>query len=72
MKIPVLQRGRGAGDLQKPHSKVQGLGIILPTTPRHTLIAPHYSLGFCTDLTNRVAKVEAAKLFTKWWDTLTY
>ena len=46
--------------------------MILPTTPRHTLIAPHYSLGCRTDPTNGVAKAEAAKSFTKWWDTLTY
>jgi hypothetical protein len=68
IKIPVLQRGRGAGGLQKPHSKVQRLGMILPTTPRHTLMAPHYSPGCRTDPTNGIAKAEAAKSFTKWWD----
>jgi ribonuclease HI len=72
IKIPVLQRGRGAGGLQKPHSKVQRLGMILPTTPRHTLMAPHYSPGCRTDPTNGIAKAEAANSFTKWWDTLTY
>jgi hypothetical protein len=72
IKIPVLQRGRGAGGLQKPHSKVQRLGKILPTTPRYTLMAPHYSPGCRTDPTNGIAKAEAAKSFTRWWDTLTY
>jgi hypothetical protein len=71
IKILVLQRGRGARGLQKPHSKVQQLRMILPTIPRHTLTAPHYSLGCRTNLTNGIAKAEAAKLFTKWWDTLT-
>jgi hypothetical protein len=45
--------------------------MILPTILRHTLIAPHYSPGCRTNLTNGIAKAEAAKLFTKWWDTLT-
>ncbi|KAF7451133.1 hypothetical protein A1F99_057490 [Pyrenophora tritici-repentis] len=71
IKISVIPKGRGAGGLQKPHSKVQRLGLILPTIPRHTLIAPHYSPGCRTDPTNGIAKAEAAKLFTKWWDTLT-
>jgi hypothetical protein len=71
IKISVIQRGRGTRALQKPHSKVQRLGIILPTIPRHTLIAPHYSPGCRTDPTNGIAKAKAAKLFTKWWDTLT-
>jgi hypothetical protein len=71
IKISVIQRGRGTGALQKPHSKVQRLRIILPTIPRHTIIAPHYSPGCRTDPTNSIAKAEAAKLFTKWWDTLT-
>jgi hypothetical protein len=71
IKISVIQRGRGTGALQKPHSKVQRLGMILPTIPRHTLIAPHYSPGCRTDPTNGIAKAEAAKSFTKWWDTLT-
>jgi hypothetical protein len=35
-------------------------------------MAPHYSLGCRTNLTNGIAKAKAAKLFTKWWDTLTY
>ncbi|KAA8623696.1 hypothetical protein PtrV1_05002 [Pyrenophora tritici-repentis] len=71
IKISVIPKGRGAGGLQKPHSKVQRLGLILPTIPRHTLIAPHYSPGCRTDPTNGIAKAEAAKSFTKWWDTLT-
>jgi hypothetical protein len=65
-KIPVIQRGRGAGGLQKPHSKVQRLRMILPTIPRHTLIALHYSLGCRTDPTNGIAKAKAAKSFTEW------
>jgi hypothetical protein len=65
IKIPVIQRGRGARGLQKLHSKVQRLRLILPTIPRHTLIAPHYSLGCRTNLTNSIAKAEAAKSFTK-------
>jgi hypothetical protein len=41
--------------------------IKIPVIPRgrHTLIAPHYSLGCRTDLTNGIAKAEAAKSFTK-------
>jgi hypothetical protein len=46
--------------------------MILPTTPRHTLIALHYSPECCTDPTNGIAKAKAAKSFTKWWNTLTY
>jgi ribonuclease HI len=46
--------------------------MILPTTPRHTLMAPHYSPGCRTDPINGIAKAESAKTFTKWWDTLTY
>ena len=45
--------------------------MILPTIPTHTLIAPHYSPECRTDPTNGIAKAEAAKSFTKWWDTLT-
>ncbi|KAI1685748.1 hypothetical protein KJE20_03713 [Pyrenophora tritici-repentis] len=71
IKISVISKGRGAGGLQKPHSKVQRLGLILPTIPRHTLIAPHYSPGCRTDPTNGITKAEAAKSFTKWWVTLT-
>lgn len=59
IEIPVIPRGRGAGGLQKPQSKVQRLGMILPTTPRHTLVAPHYSPGCRTDPTNGIAKADA-------------
>jgi hypothetical protein len=65
IKISVIQRGRGARGLQQPHSKVERLRIILPTIPRHTLIAPHYSLGYYTNLINSITKTKAAKLFTK-------
>jgi hypothetical protein len=63
IKIPVIPRGRGAGGLQKPQSKVHQLGMILPTITRHTLMAPHYSLGYRTDPKNGIAKNEAAKSF---------
>jgi hypothetical protein len=72
IKIPMIPRGRGAGGLQKPQSKVHQLGMILPTITRHTLMAPHYSLGYRTDPKNGIAKNEAAKSFKKGWDTLTY
>jgi hypothetical protein len=40
---PTIRRGRGAGTQQRPKTKVQRLGALLPSTPRPAL-APHTSL----------------------------
>jgi hypothetical protein len=42
LKLQQINRGRGAGGLQQPRTKVQRLGLILPETPPLTFVAPYY------------------------------
>ena len=67
---PKVNRGKGAGQLQRTRTKVQQLGSLLPAIPRTTLTVPHYSPGCQTDPTLGIDKKTAAKAFKEWWAQL--
>jgi hypothetical protein len=67
---PMITRGRGAGSRQRPKTKVQRLGTLLPAVPRPTLRAPHFTLGCRTDPTGGLDKKTASDEFKKWWAAL--
>ena len=62
--------GRGAGLRQRPKTKVQRLGALLPSVPRPTLRAPHFTTGCRTDPTGGLDKKTASAKFKKWWAAL--
>lgn len=66
---PIIPRGRGAGT-QRPKTKVQRIGALLPEVPRPILAPPHYSPGCREDPTGGLSKEEAAKAFKDWWAQL--
>src|SRR5436190_13541313 len=66
----MCTRGRGAGSRQRPKTKVQRLGALLPSVPRPTLRAPHFTAGCRTDLTGGLDKKTASAKFKKWWAAL--
>ncbi|KAH9859188.1 hypothetical protein J1614_012265 [Plenodomus biglobosus] len=61
MQRPRIQRGRGAGTVQRPQSKVQRLGMALTPTTRPTLTPSHFSPGCRTDPTEGHTKKDAAR-----------
>ena len=67
---PMNTRGRGAGTRQRPKTKVQRLGALLPRIPRPTLRAPHYTTSCRTDPTSGLDKKTASAKFKKWWAAL--
>jgi ribonuclease HI len=67
---PMITRGRGAGSRQRPKTKVQRLGTLLPAVPRPTLRAPHFTLGCRADPTGGLDKKTASDEFKKWWAAL--
>ena len=69
-RVPPIGRGRGAGNLQRPRTKVQRLAQLLPEVPRPILAPPHYSPGCRTDPTEGQGKAKAAAAFKKWWEQL--
>ena len=66
----MITRGRGAGSRQRPKTKVQRLGTLLPAVPRPTLRAPHFTLGCRADPTGGLDKKTASDEFKKWWAAL--
>src|SRR5438045_4383605 len=56
---PINQRGRGAGNRQRPRTKVQRLGELLPGVPRPTLRPPHFTAGCWCDPTGDLDKETA-------------
>ena len=69
-EIPLIRKGRGPGNHQRPRTKVQRLNTFLPDVPRTTLIEPHYTRGCRSDPTGGRSKKIAADLFKKWWAQL--
>ena len=67
---PQIIRGRGAGTQQRPKTKVQRLGTLLPSTPRPRLTPPHYTAGCRTDPTGGLDKEMASNNFKRWWAAL--
>lgn len=67
---PIIQRGRGAGTRQRPRTKVQRLGDLLPSVPRPTLRPPHFTAGCRIDPTGGLDKETASAEFKAWWATL--
>ena len=61
--LPIISRGRGAGSPQRPRTKVQRLGSLLPEVPRQELLTPHYTKGCTIDPTQGIGKKEAAARF---------
>lgn len=70
MKLRLIPRGRGAGGLQAPITRVQRQGQLLPAAPRPALIAPHFSTNCLNDPTQFITKARAAKQFIAWWEKL--
>ena len=68
--LPIISRGRGAGSPQRPRTKVQRLGSLLPEVPRQELLTPHYTKGCTIDPTQGIGKKEAAARFKNWWAQL--
>ena len=66
----MITRGRGAGTQQRPKTKVQQLGTLLPSVPRPLLVPPHYSPGCGTDPTGGANKKDASDAFKRWWAAL--
>ena len=64
---PVIQRGRGAGTRQRPKTKIQRLGELLPSIPRPTLRPPHFTTGCRADPTGGLDKETASAEFKAWW-----
>ena len=69
-QIPVVDRGRGAGQQQQPRTIVQRVGRILPSVHRTTLAEPHYTTGSRSNPTLGQKKKQAAKAFMDWWEKL--
>ena len=69
-KTDTILQGLKIGQPQRPRTKVQIVGRILPEAPRPILAAPHYSEGCRTDPTNGQDKETAAKAFKTWWALL--
>lgn len=67
---PQIVRGRGAGSRQRPKTKVQRLGTLLPSVPRPKLAAPHFSPHCRTDPTEGLDKKTASDNFKAWWAAL--
>lgn len=67
---PRIRRGRSAGSIMRPKTKVQDLGTLLPSIPRPVLRMPHFSPGCRTDPTGGVDKETASKQFKEWWAQL--
>ena len=67
---PTSQRGRNAGTRQRPRTKVQRLGELLPSVPRPALRPPHFTAGCRTDPTGGIDKETAAAEFKAWWASL--
>lgn len=70
IRPPMIIRGIGAGTRQRPKTKVQRLGTLLPATIRPILVPPHYSPGCRTDPTHGVSKEKASAAFKEWWAAL--
>jgi ribonuclease HI len=67
---PMITRGRGAGTRQRPKTKVQTLGRLLPRVLRPTLKPPHFTPGCRVDPTGGLDKKTASAEFKKWWAAL--
>src|SRR5436189_4919000 len=67
---PINQQGRGAGNRQRPRTKVQRLGELLPGVPRPTLRPPHFTAGCRSDPTGGLDKETASTEFKAWWASL--
>ena len=67
---PIRSRGRGAGTPQRARTKVQRLALLLPSIPRPTLAAPHYTKDCRRDPTRGQDKKTASTQFTTWWENL--
>jgi hypothetical protein len=67
---PMNTRGRSASTRQRPKTKVQRLGALLPRVPQPTLRAPHFTTGCRTDPTGGLDKKTASAKFKKWWAAL--
>ena len=67
---PMIAKGRGTGTRQRPKTKVQRLGALLPEIPRPILSPPHFSPNCGTDPTGGIDKETAAAAFKKWWAAL--
>jgi ribonuclease HI len=67
---PMITRGRGAGSRQRPKTKVQRLGTVLPSIPRPTLRLPHFTTGCRVDPTGGIDKETASAAFKEWWAAL--
>ncbi|KAF7574024.1 hypothetical protein PtrM4_056470 [Pyrenophora tritici-repentis] len=68
--LPLVIRGRAAGNRRIPRSKVQRVAQLLPATPRNVLASPHFSYGSRQDPTQGQGKDIAAQNFTIWWESL--
>ncbi|KAG9387038.1 Dimer-Tnp-hAT domain containing protein [Pyrenophora tritici-repentis] len=68
--LPLVIRGRAAGNRRIPRSKVQRVAQLLPATPRNVLASPHFSDGSRQDPTQGQGKDIAAQNFTIWWESL--
>ncbi|KAF7573981.1 hypothetical protein PtrM4_056040 [Pyrenophora tritici-repentis] len=68
--LPLVIRGRAAGNRRIPRSKVQRVAQLLPATPRNVLASPHFSDGSRQDPTQGQGKDIAAQNFTTWWESL--
>src|SRR5271168_2946697 len=62
--------GRAAGTRQRPKTKVQRLGALLPRVPQPTLHTLHFMTGCRTDPTGGLDKKTASAKFKKWWAAL--
>jgi hypothetical protein len=63
-------RGRSASTRQRPKTKVQRLGVLLPRVLQPTLRVLHYTTGCRTDSTSGLDKKTASAKFKKWWAAL--
>jgi hypothetical protein len=67
---PTNLRGRNAGAQQRLRTKVQRLGVLLPSVPRLILRPPHFTTGCRTNPTRGLDKKTAAAEFKVWWASL--
>ena len=63
---PPITRGRGAGTRQRLKTKVQRLGVLLPSIPRPKLMAPHFTPDCRIDPTEGIDKETASARFKEW------
>jgi hypothetical protein len=67
---PMIIRGKGAGNRQRPKTKIQRLSTLLPKVPRPKLRAPHFTNSYRVNPIYGIDKKTALDEFKRYWASL--